>query len=126
VRFRETLEKILWLVNNFLKEKGEDEESSDQETDTADEEQLSGQEIADVKPGLSLSIKSRAEAYALLSAAADYLLIHEPHSPAPHLVKRAVAWGRMTLTELLQELIADDSDLKQIFKLLGLKVMEKE
>jgi len=125
-QFRETLENILRLVNNFLKEKGEDEERGEQETDKAGEEQPPEQEIADVKPVLSLSIKSRAEAYALLSAAADYLLIHEPHSPAPHLVKRAVSWGRMTLTELLQELIADDSDLKQIFKLLGLKVTENE
>ncbi len=125
-QFREILENILRLVNNFLKEKGEDEESIEQETDKAGEEQPPGEEIADVKPILSLSIKSRVEAYALLSAAADYLLIHEPHSPAPHLVKRAVTWGRMTLTELLQELIADDSDLKQIFKLLGLKVREKE
>ncbi len=124
-QFKETLENILMLVNNFLKEKGEDEERVEQETDKAGEEQVSGQEIADTKPVLSLSIKSRAEAYALLTAAADYLLIHEPHSPAPHLVKRAVSWGRMTLTELLQELIADDSDLKQIFKLLGLKVLEK-
>jgi len=58
----------------------------------------------------------------LLAAAADYLLIHEPHSPTPHLVKRAVSWGRMSLTELLRELIQDDSNLRQIFSLLGVKV----
>ena len=58
----------------------------------------------------------------MLAAAADYLLIHEPHSPTPHLVKRAVSWGKMSLTELLRELIQDDSNLRQIFNLLGVKV----
>ncbi len=58
----------------------------------------------------------------MLAAAADYLLIHEPHSPTPLLVRRAVSWGRMTLTELLRELIQDDSNLRQIFNLLGVKV----
>ena len=46
---------------------------------------------------------------------------HEPHSPTPYLVKRAVSWGDMTLTELLRELVNDDNNLKAILSLLGLK-----
>ena len=57
----------------------------------------------------------------MLSEAADYLFIHEPHSPTPYLVRRAVTWGNMTLTELLKELITDDGDLRAIFNLLGFK-----
>lgn len=66
-------------------------------------------------------IRSRAEAYRRLAEAADYLLRTEPHSPAPYLVRRAVAWGGMSLGELLEELVQSDSDLKSIYTLLGMR-----
>ncbi|HEV7518598.1 MAG TPA: type VI secretion system protein TssA [Thermoanaerobaculia bacterium] len=66
-------------------------------------------------------IRSRAEAYRRLSEAADYLLRTEPHSPAPYLVKRAVAWGGMSLAELLVELLAGNNDAKTIYNLLGIR-----
>lgn len=119
--FKENLENILGLVNNFLKEK-QIEVPIETVADAEGEDQPDDPDT-DRKDHLdTLSIKSREEAYRLLAAAADYLLIHEPHSPTPHLVKRAVSWGRMSLTELLRELIQDDSNLRQIFNLLGVKV----
>jgi type VI secretion system ImpA family protein len=66
-------------------------------------------------------IRSRAEAYRRLSEAADYLLRTEPHSPAPYLVKRAVTWGSMSLSELLHELLQNSSDLNMLYSLLGIK-----
>ena len=63
--------------------------------------------------------RSRDEAYRRLAEIADYLLRTEPHSPVSYLVKRAVAWGEMPLAELLQELLDSESDLKQIYRLLG-------
>lgn len=63
--------------------------------------------------------RSRDEAYQRLEEAADFLLRTEPHSPVPYLVKRAVAWGGMPLAELLQELMDNEGDLKQIYRLLG-------
>jgi type VI secretion system protein ImpA len=121
---KENLENVLGLVNTFLKEKqielpaeaaaAEAKEGGGDQPEDADTER--GDHLS------TLSIKSRAEAYRMLAAAADYLLIHEPHSPTPHLVRRAVSWGRMSLTELLRELIQDDSNLRQIFNLLGVKV----
>lgn len=65
-------------------------------------------------------IRSRAEAYRRLAEAADYLLRTEPHSPTPYLVRRAVAWGGMSLGELLQELVQGESDLRAIYTLLGM------
>lgn len=119
--FKENIENILGLVNNFLKEK--QIEMPAEAVSPEQGEASSDDEAADQVDQLAtLSIKSRDEAYRLLAAAADYLLIHEPHSPTPHLVKRAVSWGRMSLTELLRELIQDDSNLRQIFNLLGVKV----
>jgi len=121
---KENLENILGLVNNFLKEK---QIELPAETAAAESEEVGGDQPDDVDADrgdhlATLSIKSRDEAYRMLAAAADYLLIHEPHSPTPHLVRRAVSWGRMSLTELLRELIQDDSNLRQIFNLLGVKV----
>lgn len=66
-------------------------------------------------------IKSRADAYRMLAEAAEYLARTEPHSPVPYLVRRAVGWGNFTLAELLRELLAEQSDLRTINKLLGIK-----
>lgn len=66
-------------------------------------------------------IRSRSEAYRRLTEAADYLQRTEPHSPTPYLVRRAVAWGGMSLGELLQELVQGDGDLNAIYTLLGMR-----
>jgi type VI secretion system protein ImpA len=76
-------------------------------------------EMQEIHPGSP--IRSRAEAYRRLAEAADYLLRTEPHSPAPYLVRRAVAWGGMSLGELLEELVQSDGDLKSIYTLLGMR-----
>lgn len=65
-------------------------------------------------------IHTRAEAYAMLDAAAAYLERAEPHSPTPWLVRRAVAWGGMELGELLTTLIDEGYDLRSLRSLLGL------
>jgi type VI secretion system protein ImpA len=70
------------------------------------------------------AIRSREEAYRRLAEAADYLLRTEPHSPTPYLVMRAVAWGNMPLSGLLQELVQSEGDLRQLYKLLGMNVGE--
>ena len=119
--FRQTLEEIQARVKGFLKEK-----QGDAEPEAVPDSEPVGDAGAVEATGSparsSLSIHSREEAYTLLTAAADYLSVHEPHSPTPHLVRRAVSWGRMSLTELLQELIDDDGNLRQIYQLLGLRV----
>ncbi|MFP4031578.1 MAG: type VI secretion system protein TssA [Desulfococcaceae bacterium] len=119
-QFGEVLSNILDLTRTFLnekREKGEVEDDSQAPPPTPGTEEDGSPEA---RTG-AIAIRSRADAYRVLSAAADYLLIHEPHSPTPYLVKRAVSWGHMTLTELLHELIQDEHDLNQIFKLLGLQ-----
>jgi type VI secretion system protein ImpA len=71
-------------------------------------------------------IQSRAEAYRRLSEAADYLLIAEPHSPVPYLVKRAVDWGNLSFGELLVELMEGGGDHQRVLRLLGLDEMGKK
>ena len=123
-RFRDSLEDIKRLMDDFFMEKQEEDEDHETPESEGDQQgfltpQEEGKE-AGKKTGIG-SIRGRADAYRMLSAAADYLLIHEPHSPTPYLVKRAVSWGNMTLNELLYELVADDQDLQSIYKLLGIK-----
>jgi type VI secretion system protein ImpA len=66
-------------------------------------------------------IHSREDAYQKMDAIADYLLRIEPHSPTPFLVKRAVSWGSLPLTELVLEIVQSRSDQEAIFALLGIK-----
>ena len=66
-------------------------------------------------------IGSRAEAYQLLELAAAYLMREEPHSPTPYLVNRAVAWGRMPLPQLMQEVLREDGDLNRYFSMIGVR-----
>lgn len=67
-----------------------------------------------------LTVTSRQDAYRLLALAADYLEGAEPHSPAPHLIRRAIAWGQMPFSELLKELVDEPDSRRAIHKLLNL------
>jgi type VI secretion system ImpA family protein len=69
----------------------------------------------------SRPIRSRDEAYQVLAEAADYLARTEPHSPAPYLIKRAITWGTMSLDMLLPELVRNDSERNEIFRLLQIQ-----
>jgi type VI secretion system protein ImpA len=65
-------------------------------------------------------IRTRAEAYQRLAEAADFLARTEPHSPVPHLIRRAVSWGSLSLEELLPELVRDSAQLAEIYRMLQL------
>jgi len=72
------------------------------------------------------AITDREAAYRILSEAADYLLTIEPHSPAPYLVKRAVSWGNMSLSELFIELMGEGRDLGSTLTLLGITERDQQ
>jgi type VI secretion system protein ImpA len=67
------------------------------------------------------AIQNRDAAYRLLETVAAYLQRTEPHSPTPYLIKRAVAWGRMSLPDLMQEVVREEGDIPRFFSLLGIK-----
>ena len=77
-----------------------------------------GPQDAILNPG---PITNREEAYRLLESVAAYLQKTEPHSPTPYLIKRAVAWGRMSLADLMQEVVREEGDITRFFSLLGIK-----
>ncbi|SCU87396.1 conserved hypothetical protein [Cupriavidus necator] len=63
-------------------------------------------------------IEDRAHAYQLIRDVADYLARHEPHSPTPYLLRRAVRWGQMPLADLMQDILREDGDIGRYFSLL--------
>lgn len=69
---------------------------------------------------VGMVIDSRSDAYAIINKAADYLEKLDPHSPSPHLIKRAIRWSNLDLKELLQEMIRDQESLEDLKHLLGM------
>ena len=65
-------------------------------------------------------INSRSDAYSIIDKAANYLEKLDPHSPSPHLIKRAIRWSNLDLKELLQEMIRDQESLEDLKHLLGM------
>ncbi len=118
-QFKRTLTDIQFLLEDILAKKRNENGVS--------EENLSEEALREGDPESRetgrkpvVHIRNRSEAYRVLSEAADYLMLYEPHSPTPYLVKRAVSWGSMSLNELLGELVNEERDLHQIYKLLGM------
>ena len=113
-RFKETLDSVARLAADILNSRPAGEYELDGESpyvygDEAPESVWSG-----------APIRSRAEAYQRLAEAADYLLRTEPHSPTPYLVKRAVEWGSMSLHQVLQQIVRNDSEMQELNRLLRL------
>ncbi len=118
-QFSKTLADIQVLLGDILAKKRDENGVSEGQSP---EDEAAGGEGDEPGTGrkMILNIRSRSEAYRVLSEAADYLMLYEPHSPTPYLVKRAVSWGSMSLNELLGELVNEERDLHQIYKLLGM------
>ncbi len=119
---RNCLEQIL----GFLQPAGERARQAREATQTATKNPESA-EVGSIPASVSvqspargeLLITSRARAYQIVEEVADYLLRTEPHSPTGYLLKRAVHWGEMPLTQLLVELVPDERNLAAIYALLG-------
>jgi predicted component of type VI protein secretion system len=76
--------------------------------------------LAPMMPPLGAVTVSRDAAYRTLSEIAEYLMELEPHSPTPFLVRRAAAWGDMSLGELIQEANEAGLDIGALFTFLGI------
>jgi type VI secretion system protein ImpA len=122
-RLGDALFALQHFALRVLEERGEEIAASPQGAATPGMDEMDLYPQAEQEEGAfygGAPIRSRAEAYRRLSEAADYLLRTEPHSPTPYLVRRAVAWGGMSLGELLQELVQGEGDLRAIYTLLGM------
>lgn len=125
---REMLQSIQSFVARVIRERIEKGELAAPEEPAAvtDEPMIDTTESSDPAPVPAPRlvvgpIASRADAYRALTDASEYLLRTEPHSPVPYLVRRAIAWGNMSLVELLEELLAKNADINTVYALLGMK-----
>ena len=119
-QFRETLLAVQRFVADVLRSRPGEQgvaaaDGGDEMRDADDDPEGAGGELWSASP-----IRSRAEAYRRLAEAADYLMLTEPHSPTPYLVKRAVEWGGMGLHEVLQQIVRNDGEMQEITRLLRL------
>jgi type VI secretion system protein ImpA len=119
-KFKGTLVAIERVITQLIVEKSEDDMAP--AIEHGNEAQAGIEAVAPAAPAVVVSAwKSRHEAYATLSALADYLSEVEPHSPTPYLLRRAVNWGRMPLPELVAEIIREEGDLNRLVNMLGLQ-----
>ncbi len=70
------------------------------------------------------SLSNRADAFALLYRAAEFLMQDDPHSPVPYLVYTACAWGEKSAPDLYQELFLQKGGQLNIFDVMGLDTSE--
>jgi len=68
----------------------------------------------------NISIDNRDEAFRAMLKVSEFFRRTEPHSPVSYNLEQAVKWGRMSLPELLTELIPDDRAREDFFKLTGI------
>ena len=66
------------------------------------------------------AINNRDEAFRALLKVSEFFRKTEPHSPISYNLEQAVKWGRMSLPELLSELIPDERAREDFFKLTGI------
>ncbi len=75
-------------------------------------------------PAASGAIQNREDAFRMLLQVAQFFKTTEPHSPVAYALERAVRWGKMSLPDLLAELIAEESARSNVFNLVGIPPKE--
>ncbi len=117
-QFKDMIKEIRTFVSNVERERKSGEKQADVLQDTELALENPRHSHVDTTPHTHSAIASREEAYSQLLAAAEYLHRHEPHSPAPYMVKRAVRWGQMTLAEVFADMAKSDIGVQGMCALL--------
>ncbi len=71
-------------------------------------------------------VQSRNDAFTKITEIATFFRKTEPHSPISYILERAVVWGEMSLEELMQELITDESARDVYGSLTGINTRGEE
>ena len=70
---------------------------------------------------LPLSLNCREDAYACLGHVAQFLAIHDPHSPTPYLLQRALTWQHKTLPDIYEECSHDPEVFGLLMRFLNIR-----
>lgn len=71
--------------------------------------------------GAQAAIVNRQQALNKLLQVATYFRESEPHSPVSYALEQAVRWGKMSLPDLLRDLVANDSVLTEMYRRMGIQ-----
>ncbi|MCI0705276.1 MAG: type VI secretion system protein TssA [Planctomycetia bacterium] len=72
------------------------------------------------------TIRNREDALNAILQLGEFFRRTEPHSMVPYALEQAVRWARMSLPELMTELIGDESARRSLFKLVGIRTASNE
>ena len=127
-KIREVLDECLRLCRSWTKD-GEHRDSAD-DANVAERAPEFPRPV-DVKeavtgPPCGGDVQTRQEALQTLLTVAEYFRRAEPHSPVSYALEQVVKWGRMSLPELLSELIADRSARDETFRRAGIPQLKDE
>lgn len=120
-RIREQTEALQRLAYQALQDRGEKKMKKKDKAPEPQKKQI----LAGNTP-VPLPIKSRAQAYTILAEVAAYLERVEPHSPTPYLIHRAIAWGGMSLAEVVSDTLNNGQDMSLLLDLLNVKKEKSE
>ena len=84
------------------------------------------QKVSKSNKGVDASIADRESALQKLREVSAYFRRSEPHSPISYSIDQAIRWSSLPLTELIKELIPDDSARKKYQNLSGIDVKKTE
>ena len=115
-RIRETLEDAQRTVRGIAKDVLGDEAIDDESEEAAADSDADGTQPAVGKRG----IQTREDAFKTLMDVAHFFKKAEPHSPVPYALEQVVRWGKMSLPDLLTELIRDSSSRDDMFRQVGI------
>lgn len=113
-----TLSEIQGAISHIARNKLPQEIINSEETQAVSE---------DGRPSTSVvtqAVKSREDAFRQLIAISQFFRQTEPHSPISYVLEKAVKWGNMPLSELINELIPDSSSRDTYSSLTGVVTNE--
>ncbi|MFN5290978.1 MAG: type VI secretion system protein TssA [Planctomycetia bacterium] len=120
-------DEITSSIESFASEKLENARALavvDSDQNGSENENANSMEVVSVSAtaGTGGPIKNRDDALRQLRILADFFLRTEPHSPVSYAINQAVRWGKLSLPDLLMELIPDLNARDYISKLTGVKI----
>lgn len=125
-----TLTEILGTVNHLTKDKlalaaPAEETATGEIGGDAGSTSSGGSAGGDAASIANAVVASREDAFRQLLKIAEFFRKTEPHSPVSYAIEKTVRWGRMSLHELMNELLLDSQSKENYEMLTGVK-MEPE
>lgn len=121
----ECRDRIRSLAKDIL-DSGETDGGQDQSSDDRSESVTRGGPGTGAASIGDAAVRNREDAFRALVKVADFFKRTEPHSPIAYKLEEAVRWGRLTLPELMEELmqdlVSDNTTRQELFRRAGIAV----